>query len=134
MRGGERINKALGDSESTFAGIWGGITKIEAYAGMAERLVRDLAIEEALQDEIKDTVEHNNQSYIDCCAISDKGKIRTSLNLPLHMIWAGRRDHLVGDITPLAGMPSSLMGEARVSLGWSSIPMPVGSVMLQKRE
>ena len=32
---------------------------------MAERLMRDLAIEEALQDEIKDTPEHNNQSYSD---------------------------------------------------------------------
>ena len=29
-------------------------TKIEAYAGMVERLVRYLEIEEALQDEIKD--------------------------------------------------------------------------------
>ena len=38
-------------------------TKIEAHAGMAERLVRDLTIEEALRDEIKDTLEHNNQSY-----------------------------------------------------------------------
>ena len=28
-------------------------SKIEAHAGMAERLVRDLAIEEALQEEIK---------------------------------------------------------------------------------
>ena len=31
-------------------------TKIEANAGMAERLVRDLAIAEALQEEIKDTL------------------------------------------------------------------------------
>ena len=38
-------------------------TKIEAHAGMAERLVRDLAIEEDLQEKIKDTLEHNNQSY-----------------------------------------------------------------------
>ena len=29
-------------------------------AGMTERLVIDLAIEEAVQDEIKDTLEHNN--------------------------------------------------------------------------
>ena len=50
------------------------------------------------------------------------------------MIWAGRRDHLVVDMVPLAGMPSSLVGEARGSLGWSSIPRPAGSVMLQKRE
>ena len=39
---------------------------------MAERLVRDLAIEEALQDEIKDTLEHNKQSYVNWCALSDK--------------------------------------------------------------
>ena len=31
-------------------------TKIEAYAGMAGRMVRDLAIDEALQDEIKETL------------------------------------------------------------------------------
>ena len=60
--------------------------------------------------------------------------IRIRLNLPLHMIWAGRKDHLVGDMTPLAGMPSSLVGEARGSLEWSSISRPDGSVMLQKRE
>ena len=36
-------------------------TKIEAHAGMAERLVRYLAIEAALQEEIKDTLEHKNQ-------------------------------------------------------------------------
>ena len=46
--------------------------KIEAYAGMAERLVRYLAIEEALQDEIKETLEHKNCSYVDWCALSDK--------------------------------------------------------------
>ena len=31
-------------------------TKIEAHVGMAKRLVRDLAIEEALQEEIKHTL------------------------------------------------------------------------------
>ena len=56
-------------------------TKIEAHAGMAKRLVRDLAIEEALQEEIKHTLEHNNQSYGDWCAISDKEKTTTRLNL-----------------------------------------------------
>ena len=61
-RWGERINKALGDAESTLAGIQEKtFTKIEANAGMPERLVIDLAIEEALQEEIKDTLEHNNQ-------------------------------------------------------------------------
>ena len=43
-------------------------TKIGAYAGMSEPLVRDLAIEEALQEEIKHTLEHNNQSYGEWCA------------------------------------------------------------------
>ena len=37
------------------------LTKIEANAGMAERLVRYLEIEEALQEEIKDILERNNQ-------------------------------------------------------------------------
>ena len=73
--GGGGVNKYLGDAESTLAGIQGkNFTKIEAYAGMAERLGRDLAIEEAFQDKIKDTLEHNNQSYVDWCALSDKEK------------------------------------------------------------
>ena len=42
---------------------------------MVERLVRDLAIKEALQDKIKDTLEHNNQSYDDWYAQSDKEEI-----------------------------------------------------------
>ena len=88
-------------------------TKIEADAGMAERLVRDLSIEEALQDEIKYMLERNNQSYVDWCALSDKEKNNNKLNLPLHMIWADRRDNPVGDMNPLAGMPSSLVEEAR---------------------
>ena len=48
-------------------------TKIESYTGMAERPVRYLAIEEALQTEVKKTLEHNNQSYVDWCDLSDKG-------------------------------------------------------------
>ena len=67
--GGERINKALLDVESTLAGIWEKtFTKIESYAGMFELLVRYVAMEEALQEEIKDTLEHNNQSYGEWCA------------------------------------------------------------------
>ena len=65
-RGGDRIDKAIGNAEYTLVGIQGKtFPKIEAYAGMTERLVRYLVIEEALQDEIKYTLEHNNQSYID---------------------------------------------------------------------
>ena len=56
-RGGGGVNKSLGNSESTLAGIREKtFTKIEAYAGMVERMVRDLAIEEALQNEIKHTL------------------------------------------------------------------------------
>ena len=43
---------------------------------MADRLMRDLEIEKALQEEIKDTLEHNNQSYGDWCALSDKDKTK----------------------------------------------------------
>ena len=56
-RWGDIINKALGDGESTLEGIREKtFTKIEAHAGMAERLVRDLAIEEAPREEIKHTL------------------------------------------------------------------------------
>ena len=74
-RWGKRINKALGDAESTLEGIREKtFTKIEARAGMAELLVRDLAIEEALQEKIKNTLEHNNQSYGEWCAQKDNEK------------------------------------------------------------
>ena len=41
---------------------------------MAKRLVRDMAVEEALQEEIKDTLEHKNQSYGEWCAQTNKEK------------------------------------------------------------
>ena len=73
QRWGDRIKEDLGDVESTLEGIRGKtFTKIEAHSGMAERLVRDLAIEESLQEEIKQTLEHNHQSYGDWCALSYK--------------------------------------------------------------
>ena len=86
-------------------GLYIFFTKIEAHAGISEWLVRDLEIEEALQTEIKETLEHNNKSYLNWCALSDKGKKITRLNLPLHMICSCRRDHLVGYMNTLAGMP-----------------------------
>ena len=49
-------------------------TKIEVHAGMPKRMVRDLAIEEALQEEIKETLEHNNKSHDEWCAQTDEGK------------------------------------------------------------
>ena len=74
-------------------------------------MVRYLAIDEALQNEIKETLEHNNQSYINWCDLSDKKKIITRLNLSLHKIWAAIRDHLVGYMTPLVCVPSQSVGE-----------------------
>ena len=41
---------------------------------MAEWMARDLAIEDALKTELKEIQENNNQSYVDLCALSDKGK------------------------------------------------------------
>ena len=46
--------------------------QIESHTGMDERLVKDLAIEEALQIELKATLSHKNQSSMQRCALSDK--------------------------------------------------------------
>ena len=48
---------------------------------MAERMVRDLATEEALQTEIKETLEHNNQSYVKYCALSENLKKNNKVKL-----------------------------------------------------
>ena len=47
-------------------------TKNKARSGTAKRLMRDLAIEESLQIEIKYTLAHNNQSYVQCSVTSNK--------------------------------------------------------------
>ena len=87
--GGGGSTKLLGILNLLWQGFKKIFTKIEAYAGMAERMVRDLAIEEALQDEIKYTLERNNQSYFNLCALSDKGKNNNEvkLNVTYHMVW-----------------------------------------------
>ena len=61
-------------------------TKIEVHASMAKRLVRDLAIEEAFREEIKDTLEHNNQSYGEWCDQTDEGKNNTSFSWPYMLV------------------------------------------------
>ena len=72
-------------------------TKIEAHAGMAKRLLRDFAIEEALQEEIKDTLERNNKSYGDGCAQTDneknnnKVKLTVTYDMGWHKRSSGRR-------------------------------------------
>ena len=85
------VNKAIGGVESTLAGIWEKTsTKIEVHSGMAERVVRDLAIQKALQEEIKETLEHNNQSHDELCDQTDEGKNNTSFSWPymiVSIIW-----------------------------------------------
>ena len=48
-------------------------------------------------------------------------EIKTKSKSLLHMIWAGRSDHLEGDITPIAGMNLSSVVYLRVLLVWYSI-------------
>ena len=92
-RWGERINEALGDVESTLKGFEKKtFTKIEAHAGTAKRLVRDLSIEEALQEQIKHTLEQKNQSYGEWCALSEKDKNNNKVKLTVtyDMRWQKR--------------------------------------------
>ena len=58
--GEEGSTKLLGMLNLPWQGFEKTFTKIEKYAGMVERLVRDLAIEEALQIEKNPTPAHNN--------------------------------------------------------------------------
>ena len=84
---------------------------------MAERLVRDLAIEQALQEEIKDTLEHNNQSYCDWCALSDEDKKKNKVKLTVQydMGWqkrsSGRRyDSSSGHAFIIGGRKNRIIG------------------------
>ena len=58
---GDRIHKYIGNDKYTLTGIQFFFTTIEANEGVSERLVRYLAIEKALQIEMKATPEQNNQ-------------------------------------------------------------------------
>ena len=50
------------------------------------------------------------------------------------MIWAGRRDHLEVDMTPLMGMPSSLVRYIRVLLVCLYNQSPAKHLLLKIRE
>ena len=60
-----------------------------------------------------------------------RGKRIARLNLTIHIMWTERRDHLVGDMTPLADTPSSLVVESRDNcngpLTWSIPRHPLRS-------
>ena len=49
-------------------------------------MVRYLAIKETLQEKIKDTLEHNNQSYGEWCAQTDERKNNTSFSWPYMLV------------------------------------------------
>ena len=53
---------------------------------MAKQMERDLAIKEALQEEIKETLEHNNQSHYEWCAQTDEGKNNTYFPWPYMLV------------------------------------------------
>ena len=96
--GGKESTKILGVLNVPWKGFdRKTFTKIEAHAGMEERMVRDLEIEEALQEEIKYTLERNNQSYGEWCAQTDKGENNNKVKLTVtyNMGWkkklSGRR-------------------------------------------
>ena len=62
------------------------LTKTKVTAGMTKPMVRDLAIEEALQEEIKNTLEHNNQSYDEWCVQTEQGKKNNSFSWPYMIV------------------------------------------------
>ena len=99
---------------------------------MAERMVRDLDIEEAIQEEIKHTLEHNNQSYGDWCALSykDKNNNKVKLTMTYDMGWQKRSSGRRYD----SSRGHALTIRARGSLEWSYIPRLSISVTLQKRD
>ena len=57
------------------------LAKIEAHAGMAERLVRYSAIKRCIKIRIKDTLAHNNQLYVKWCALSDEERNKNKVKL-----------------------------------------------------
>ena len=61
---GQRVQKTIGHAKSPLEGIKRTSTKIEAHVDMAEELVRELDIEEALKMEIKDTLAHKLKSCV----------------------------------------------------------------------
>ena len=80
--GGRKSTKLLG----VLNPLWKGFeektfTKIKVTEGMTKPMVRDLAIEEAPHEDIKDTLEHNNQSYDELCAQTEQVKKTLFLGL-----------------------------------------------------
>ena len=84
---------------------------------MAERLVRDLAIEDIIQIEIKATLAHKNQSYVQWCARSDeyRNKNKVKLTITYYMVWqkisSGRRyESSIGHAFIIGGIYKGIIG------------------------
>ena len=74
----ERINKAI-------AGLARDLKtkpsqKLKHMQACPKPLVRNLTIKEDLREETKETIEHNNQSYGEWCAQTDKEIMKTSFS------------------------------------------------------
>ena len=50
---------------------------------MAERLVRDLDIEEDVKIKINAKISHNHQSYVKCCVRSDEDRNKNKVKITL---------------------------------------------------
>ena len=61
-------------------------TQIKVTAGMTKPMVRDLAIEKDPHEDIKDTLEHNNQSYDEWCAQTEQVKNNNSFSWPYMIV------------------------------------------------
>ena len=91
--GGGITQKALGLTKSILLEIRKTtFKKIEEHAEMVELLGKDLAIEESLLIEIKSTLSHNNQSYVQWCAQSyeERNKNKLKLTVIYDMGWQKR--------------------------------------------
>ena len=84
---------------------------------MKERLVKDLAIEEALQNRIKEALEHNNQSYVNWCALSykernkNKVKLTVTYDMGCQKISSGSRyDYSIGHAFIIGGRSKGIIG------------------------
>ena len=90
---------------------WQGLKKIETYVGIAEGLVRDLEIEEALQNEIKEKLE-KNQSYVNWCDLSGKGENKNKVKLTVRydMGWQWRYESSSGHGFIVGGRSNRIIG------------------------
>ena len=74
----ERINKDIADLARDLKKRPS--QKLKHMQACPKPLVRNLTIKEAVREETKETIEHNNQSYGEWCAQTDKEIMKTSFS------------------------------------------------------